>query len=48
VVDSTVFSTLFGGDESLERFWRNLATAEAMVALRRRSVAGVRGRMKAT
>jgi hypothetical protein len=27
VVDSTVFSTLFGGDESLERFWRNLATA---------------------
>jgi hypothetical protein len=29
VVDSTVFSTLFGGDESLERFWRNLTTAEA-------------------
>lgn len=28
VVDSTVFSTLFGGDESLERFWRNLATAQ--------------------
>jgi hypothetical protein len=27
VVDSTVFSTLFGGDESLERFWRNVATA---------------------
>ena len=27
VVDSTVFSTLFGGDESLERFWRNLALA---------------------
>ncbi|AKU96557.1 hypothetical protein AKJ09_03221 [Labilithrix luteola] len=27
VVDSTVFSTLFGGDESLTRFWRNLATA---------------------
>lgn len=26
-VDSTVFSTLFGRDESLERFWRNLATA---------------------
>ncbi len=25
--DSTVFSTLFGRDESLERFWRNLATA---------------------
>ena len=25
--DSTVFNTLFGGDESLERFWRNLATA---------------------
>ncbi len=29
VVDSTVLSALFGGDESLERFWRNLATAEA-------------------
>jgi hypothetical protein len=27
VVDSTVFSTLFGSDASLERFWRNLATA---------------------
>ena len=25
--DSTVFSTLFGVDASLERFWRNLATA---------------------
>ena len=24
--DSTIFTTLFGGDESLERFWRNLAT----------------------
>ncbi len=23
-LDSTAFSTLFGGDESLERFWRNL------------------------
>jgi hypothetical protein len=27
VVDSTVFSTLFGVDESLERFWKNLARA---------------------
>jgi hypothetical protein len=27
LADSTVFNTLFGGDESLERFWRNLATA---------------------
>jgi hypothetical protein len=27
-VDSTVFSTLFGADKSLERFWRNLATAK--------------------
>jgi hypothetical protein len=26
IVDSTVFSTLFGSDESLERFWRNIAT----------------------
>jgi hypothetical protein len=25
VADSTIFSTLFGGDASLERFWRNLA-----------------------
>jgi hypothetical protein len=25
--DSTVFNTLFGGDESLERFWKNLATS---------------------
>jgi hypothetical protein len=28
VADSTVFSTLFGGTESIERFWKNLATAE--------------------
>jgi hypothetical protein len=28
VVDSTVFSTLFGRDESLERFWKNIATAQ--------------------
>ncbi len=27
VVDSTVFSTLFGADESLERFWKNLVMA---------------------
>jgi hypothetical protein len=26
VVDSTVFTTLFGGDRSLERFWMNIAT----------------------
>jgi hypothetical protein len=26
VVDSTVFTTLFGGDQSLERFWMNIAT----------------------
>jgi hypothetical protein len=26
VVDSTVFSTLFGSDASLDRFWKNLAT----------------------
>jgi hypothetical protein len=25
VADSTIFSTLFGVDESLERFWKNLA-----------------------
>jgi hypothetical protein len=28
VCDSTVFSTLFGGDESLERFWKNIALAQ--------------------
>jgi hypothetical protein len=27
VCDSTTFSTLFGGDESLERFWKNIALA---------------------
>jgi hypothetical protein len=27
VVDSTVFSTLFGVDPSLEQFWRNIAAA---------------------
>lgn len=27
LADSTVFSTLFGADESLENFWRNLAKA---------------------
>jgi hypothetical protein len=26
LADSTIFTTLFGGDESLESFWRNLAT----------------------
>jgi hypothetical protein len=26
LADSTIFSTLFGRDESLERFWKNLAT----------------------
>ena len=25
--DSTIFSTLFGADESLRNFWRNIATA---------------------
>ncbi len=28
VVDSTVFSTLFGADDSLERFWKNVARAQ--------------------
>jgi hypothetical protein len=26
IADSTIFTTLFGGDQSLQRFWRNLAT----------------------
>ena len=28
LVDSTVFSTLFGADEGVKRFWNNLATAK--------------------
>jgi len=28
LADSTIFSTLFGADESLKRFWKNLATAK--------------------
>jgi hypothetical protein len=28
LADSTIFSNLFGEDESLERFWKNLATAK--------------------
>jgi hypothetical protein len=27
LADSTIFTTLFGGVDSLERFWENLATA---------------------
>jgi hypothetical protein len=27
LADSTIFTTLFGGTASLDRFWRNLATA---------------------
>jgi hypothetical protein len=26
LVDSTNFTTLFGGDESLKNFWKNLAS----------------------
>ena len=26
IADSTIFTTLFGGDESLERFWKNIAS----------------------
>jgi hypothetical protein len=26
LADSTIFTTLFGGDDSLERFWKNVAT----------------------
>jgi hypothetical protein len=29
LADSTIFTTLFGGTESLERFWRNLAKLRA-------------------
>ena len=27
MADSTIFSNLFGSDDSLERFWKNLAAA---------------------
>jgi hypothetical protein len=27
IADSTIFTTLFGGDASLDRFWKNLAAA---------------------
>ena len=26
LADSTIFTTLFGGDESLQKFWKNVAT----------------------
>ena len=26
LADSTIFTTLFGSDESLDRFWKNIAT----------------------
>lgn len=35
VVDSTVFSTLFGRDESLERFWKNIAAGDGARSSRR-------------
>ena len=28
LADSTIFSTLFGADDSLKRFWTNLVTAK--------------------
>ena len=34
LVDSTHFTTLFGGTESLENFWRNLATAKSAARAR--------------
>jgi len=42
LADSTIFTTLFGGVESLETFWKNFATmpfASGVVAKRTRSVA---------
>jgi hypothetical protein len=29
LADSTIFTTLFGGTESLEHFWRNMANFES-------------------
>lgn len=28
MANSTLFSTLFGADESLEQFWKNIVTAK--------------------
>lgn len=36
VVDSTVFSTLFGSDEGLMRFWKNIATLGSSSSSRKR------------
>jgi hypothetical protein len=30
LADSTIFTTLFGGDDSLEQFWRNIATLRSV------------------
>lgn len=35
LADSTVFSTLFGADDSVKRFWKNLATARMTPGIRR-------------
>jgi hypothetical protein len=32
LADSTIFTTLFGGVESLENFWRNLAMTPLTMA----------------
>jgi hypothetical protein len=34
LADSTIFTTLFGGTSSLERFWRNLALMGTTAATR--------------
>jgi hypothetical protein len=42
LADSTIFTTLFGGVESLETFWKNLATmplATSMHAKKTQAVA---------
>jgi hypothetical protein len=39
LADSTIFTTLFGGTDSLQRFWKNLATCqEHPVSSKSRSV----------
>ena len=41
LADSTIFTTLFGGTDSLERFWKNLAVCqERPVSMRSRSGTG--------
>lgn len=43
LADSTIFTTLFGGVESLENFWRNLATMPLAIGKQARTALQARG-----